>query len=805
MSSESSFSSESSTISSSSSSTTSNTSHNGAVSNANILHQHRFKLDTLPNELIFKIINYLNLDGLSGFIEDEDILTINKSIYQAIGHFISQSKLSFNNRLNYFSFQHMYKLTPTYEDKSNYQYIADNVETAVKVLHRFESFIPTTESITISYYIWQLTDLIELLDLLPNLSSEFKYNLELEFDPDIEYIFNSSKLIQQLQSLPSLISLLIYNYKQKFTIDISKFPHLIRLWLDNCQLSVTQSESYFHSTGFDLKIDINSKEKFKGIKLNLQSFTFIDHLSLAGNGIEMSSATTSDLSNILKTLQLSNVATLFNYKSIQNLQSLYMEDLVYNSFKFTQDLLDKSPNLHTLSLTGNHYDIMNPLNLGSTQLKVIKLTKFDPNIISTMVYPKTLLELNIANNSLTDLTFINSITQIPSTLRKLNLADNNIHWRRCIPYFKRFNQLLYLKMSNTGIHKELEYMDFPDSIETLSLEVNKITSIEDVEFPLNLKDLGLGCNSIRRITPSHLLPKGLHTLHLTENRLRSNIHLSTNDRYDLMELQVLYLDSNQIKGIDYMDFPTKLRILNLDRNQLRSIQCKFQASIQELSIAGNDLRDFEIRFAKESKLKVLDLSSNYIQEFDNSVIPTTLQILKLKDNDIGSISLKSFTSFPHLKYIDISHNNMCQFDGKFNENLQTLIINSNSLISFKITFPAGSQPKIRRISINHNSLKSISASNLGFSGQKGVSSQLEELDIFDNPLLKNNSKSLSYINEGFSGSLSSLFAKPGSEDRFGSKYSLNILPNAIGVEKRIDDNWKSSNLYLDDDDDDDDI
>ena len=64
----------------------------------------------------------------------------------------------------------------------------------------------------------------------------------------------------------------------------------------------------------------------------------------------------------------------------------------------------------------------------------------------------------------------------------------------------RFTKLKYLKLFNTQIGKHFHKINYPDSVEVLSLEVNQISSIQGIKFPTHLKNLGIGSNWIKNLS-----------------------------------------------------------------------------------------------------------------------------------------------------------------------------------------------------------------------------------------------------------------------------------------------------------------
>ncbi|KAK6202895.1 uncharacterized protein RJT21DRAFT_118970 [Scheffersomyces amazonensis] len=771
-------------------------------------HNNPVTFKSLPIDIIENILKYVDISEIINIYTNHDLLHFSNNLRYALSNKILTSNLTYNNRVDYLSYLHMYKLTPIFEDKSQYVYL--------KTFTDFEELLNLNfnykRSITISYYIWTLTDLVDLEENLKKLSEnnynrayDYKFNLELEFDPDIEYKIDPIRLFTILNDFSNRVklhSLIIYNFKQKYTLNIQNFIHLTRLWLDNCQISVNFAGEY--RPGFDLKIDVNNKIKFK-LQLSSISLESFENLRLAGS-IELK-LDSWKLYKCIKTLELSNLPSFVGITTdsihgipLPNSEELIIEDLPIQRVNLNESYIKSNSNLKRIGLTGIY---MNPnISFFESKVENIKLTKSCPSLIYDIKYPPTLTELNLSNNKLKDLTFINDPILIPSTLKKLNLADNQLDWNSFIPNFLRFTNLKYLKLSNTNIQNNLINIKFPDSIETLSLEVNQIPSIEYVHFPLKLKDLGIGCNNIKLIK-HHLLPSGLYVIHLTENYLSKVIRLDKNDRGEIMNLEVLYLNANEIKDIHHIKLPPHLKVLNLDSNNIeRIIDKTFSSSIHELSIVGNKIEQFkQVSFGPNSKLKVLDLSLNSLTKFDLSILPKSILYLKLHSNQINFIKENSFDELKKIRYLDLSNNQLTSFEYTLPESLKQLKVNRNKINQFRIKFDSNSSPQISSISLYSNKIDQLSAKSLGSSDSTKLL-KLVELDIYGNPLLNHHNVSdliLELIRNSIN--LSAMFAVLGREDQFYSRHSSNYFTFSVCSDKRIDEMDNDSDLSDQDSDD----
>lgn len=135
---------------------------------------YQISLDSLPIEVLTRILDYARLENVIQLVSHEFFLKSNPNLKTATNGLITSSTISYNNRFIQYSFVHMYKRTKTYLDKDNLLFInEDDVEPLVH--YCIHENLPIV--LTLSYYVWSLADLVEMVALISNLPNYLiRYN-----------------------------------------------------------------------------------------------------------------------------------------------------------------------------------------------------------------------------------------------------------------------------------------------------------------------------------------------------------------------------------------------------------------------------------------------------------------------------------------------------------------------------------------------------------------------------------------------------------------------------------------------------
>ncbi|QWU16213.1 internalin A [Paenibacillus sophorae] len=175
-------------------------------------------------------------------------------------------------------------------------------------------------------------------------------------------------------------------------------------------------------------------------------------------------------------------------------------------------------------------------------------------------------------------------------------------------------------------NKELKAVDLKKLKSLYARESKfKITSLQGLEYAVNIQSLVLPSQKIRNITPLSKLKK-LTYLNVDGNQITDLSPLSR-----LSTLQTLVVDDNKIKSLVPLKNLNKLTYLIASKNQVKDL-----SPIQKL------------------KLEWLLLSGNKIQDLTPLKNHPTLEHLYLDDNLIRDIAV--LETMPQLKEVSLANN-----------------------------------------------------------------------------------------------------------------------------------------------------
>ena len=219
---------------------------------------------------------------------------------------------------------------------------------------------------------------------------------------------------------------------------------------------------------------------------------------------------------------------------------------------------------------------------------------------------------------------------------------------------------------------------FPDGLQKIYLDNNKIISLVNTTFPDTLQELSLSCNRITSLK-NVVFPDTLQELNLSGNRITSLENIVFPD-----DLVILNLNHNQIRSLENIIFPDILQILWLQNNKITSLEnISFSDGLQELYLYNNQMISLEnVTFA--DTLQILDLGKNQIRSLENVTFPDTLQLLNLDNTKITSLENIIFPNT--LQILNLSFNKITSLGNvTFPDNLQVLDLRNNNITSLPIT------------------------------------------------------------------------------------------------------------------------
>lgn len=304
-----------------------------------------------------------------------------------------------------------------------------------------------------------------------------------------------------------------------------------------------------------------------------------------------------------------------------------------------------------------------------------------------------------------------------------------------VPYGIPYNARYILLMNNYIDSIQLDLLSEYVSMEFLVLSNNRLTdgAVEGAfEGIPALKRLYLDRNLLRSVPTD--LPPSLEELRLDNNQLSV---MSEAVWTRCPRLLVLSLSNNSLgNGSDQLPNAvfsplSKLRILNLDHNQLVSIPLGLPLSIRELYLKGNLIEQFQVQFSGMSQLMVLDLSANRLTNkglVRNSLLnatsleslnlarnklkqvprhlPRSLKTLNLEGNLIASIKREALSTLENLEHLGLAWNQISKVaPGAFKAlpALHQLDLCHNTLRQVPRELPRA----LHSVALTHNRIESV--------------------------------------------------------------------------------------------------
>ncbi|XP_048034141.1 podocan isoform X1 [Megalobrama amblycephala] len=487
-----------------------------------------------------------------------------------------------------------------------------------------------------------------------------------------------------------------------------------------------------------------------------------------------------ELSEQTRQLSLQNnqitEVTLEHLSHLQQLETLNLQ----NNRLTTQGLDDEG--FHILEKLSYLYLANNKLTAAPRQLPPSLVSAdFAANQL-TKIYPNTfgqkpvLKSVYLHNNKLTDAglpenmfngsdnleilimssNFLRYVPKaLPTALYRLHLKNNKLEK---IPAgaFDNLSHLreLYLQnnfLSNDGMDNET--FSHLNSLEYLDLSNNNLTAVP-LGLPRNIVLLHLEKNHIQSITINALTPiRNLEYLLLHNNHLRSrSIHPAA--FMGLKRLHTVHMYNNLLERVP-RGLPRRAKTLMLLHNLISEIgrnDLITLYTLTELNLSYNRLTSAKLHrdaFRKLRILETLDLSGNKLQVLPLG-LPKSLQVLKVKDNQmteipegalLGMSSLReiylsnnqlklnsiyqgAWQELSVLKTLDLSGNMLSHIPPDLPESLEFLHLQSNRISSVSATAFLNT-PNIKGIFLRFNRLSVHSVSEESFSHL----SKLQVLDI----------------------------------------------------------------------------
>lgn len=397
--------------------------------------------------------------------------------------------------------------------------------------------------------------------------------------------------------------------------------------------------------------------------------------------------------------------------------------------------IDKLQNLYTLRAMGINIEstekIENISRLWTLNLSCNKIKKTD-----VLLKLKNLREVYLNGNSLTRL----EIGKGHEKLTRLDLQNNDLSESTTIG-LENLPNLATLNISDNNL-SSVSFLNKLTKIETLIIENNLISDLKPVENLTNLDLLAAGNNLIEEVQFSRLAPY-IRSIELENNFISSlegldsltyllSVNFSDNPLADISVLKnisspdslAVYLsntgrsDFRELSNGDFM-------YLELDRNNITSIQhLPDLDNLRGISLKGNKIRHLSGLEEKYPGLYTLFVNGNPIQNLDGT---HSMPLTEVGISNTRIKSLEELARFEYIFNIEAAGLGLKSLSSLKNEELQYLDLSNNEIESAAIS------PKftkdIYKLNLSGNRLKDITP-------LKNILTirQPMFLDLSDNPL-----------------------------------------------------------------------
>uniref|UniRef100_A0A8C1KTX9 Podocan n=1 Tax=Cyprinus carpio TaxID=7962 RepID=A0A8C1KTX9_CYPCA len=468
-----------------------------------------------------------------------------------------------------------------------------------------------------------------------------------------------------------------------------------------------------------------------------------------------------DLSEQTRQLSLQNnqitEVTLEHLSRLQQLETLNLQ----NNRLTTQGLDDEG--FHILERLSYLYLANNKLTAAPRHLPPSLVSAdFAANQL-TKVYPDTfgqkpaLKSVYLHNNKLTDAglpenmfngsdnleilimssNFLRYVPKgLPTALYRLHLKNNKLEKIPAGAFDNLFHlRELYLQnnfLSNDGMDNET--FSHLNSLEYLDLSNNNLSTVP-LGLPRNLILLHLEKNSIQSITLNALTSiRNLEYLLLHNNRLRSrSIHPAAFQ--GLKRLHTVHMYNNLLERVP-RGLPRRAKTLMLLHNLISEIgrnDLITLYTLTELNLSYNRLTSAKLHreaFRKLRILETLDLSGNKLQTLPLG-LPKSLQVLKVKDNQMTEIPEGALMGMSSLRELHLTNNQLklnSIYQGAWQElsALTTLDLSGNMLSHVPPDLPES----LEFLHLQNNRISSVSATAfLNTPNIKGIFLRFNRLSV----------------------------------------------------------------------------
>ncbi|XP_063956428.1 toll-like receptor 3 [Lytechinus pictus] len=333
----------------------------------------------------------------------------------------------------------------------------------------------------------------------------------------------------------------------------------------------------------------------------------------------------------------------------------------------------------------------------------LMLIELHSNFLQSIPYLGSLpiiLQISVMQNSLTE--WHHQTLQNTTHLTELELAYNKLTSLPKIPF-----KLSILNLNGNAINDlHTMMLAYPNAISHLNINYNNIEYLDRLQTMKSLKILTLEFNYIRRISDNVFLSVPL----LDTIKLRHNNIVDISSFCNMMYIRHIFLEENNIRVVQRPAFSNipNIDTINLKGNEIIQLSCSFFSTPQSLLLRKNSLSRFDFTFegGNYTKLRILNVDMNDLQNISISSFPNLYSLYagfnRIKYVDFG------MDSHHNLEYINLNSNQI-KNTKKFGNllNLKWLQLSSNS-ITFLENKTLICLPQLRELTLDKNRISILS-------------------------------------------------------------------------------------------------
>ncbi|KEJ01045.1 hypothetical protein N494_08735 [Clostridium botulinum A2B7 92] len=485
---------------------------------------------------------------------------------------------------------------------------------------------------------------------------------------------NKIENIEVLKDKTSLQHLYLANNSIKDFLPISNLKNLQILYL-----------SHNNSSNYDYAKDYYNNLKDKDFKLNIP-IEFKDKVfeELVRKEINKPSGYVypSDLENI-KELDFHN-AHIEKLNGIENMTALEKLNLSGTDIKDIS-LLKYLTNLREVNISNTNISDITALE-SSIYIRYLNLNKTEITTLEVIKKFEYIEKLYVSG------TKINTVPQL-SSLLELDLSNCNIN---DISFINYLHNLTYLNVGKlkykSNILSNISFVSSLEKLEYLSIANTDVVNIDVLRNLINLRKLDItGCAKINTQVLNHVEIIGNEIVNFGDKVLEREIRELINNysepiyKRQLSSITKLELSGRGIVDLQGLESMENLTYLDLSNNEISNIDSiKKLVNLKKLVLHKNKIGS--IKSIESLKyLEELDLSNNLIG--DITMLGGLSQLTRLDLSRNGIVSINSLGGLINLQYLSLYENKISEREESLKKlyNLRELYLKNSGVSNFDVT------------------------------------------------------------------------------------------------------------------------